>query len=85
MRCPTPSIESRDGPARAAKTWNRKEADLKEIIEQLALILDKKPVHWTQRVGRVVGRNRPSGQITEFLGTDTVQALWPDASGHQSS
>ncbi|MCZ6652942.1 MAG: AAA family ATPase [Planctomycetota bacterium] len=53
----------------AAKTWNRKQADLKEVIEELTQVLDEKHLHWTMRVGRAVGATLPTGQIADFLGS----------------
>ena len=50
----------------SAKSWNRQDEDIKTVIEQLASILDTKPIHWTVRVGRVMGRARPQGQIADF-------------------
>lgn len=59
-----------------ASTWNRQDVNLKEVINQIAQILDPKNVHWTFRVGRVIGRNRPAGQLATFLGDDVVTAIW---------
>lgn len=60
----------------SAETWDRKTSDIKDVIEQLSLILDPKSVHWTMRVGRVIGRARPEGQLAEMLGEALIQALW---------
>lgn len=60
----------------SAGSWDRKTADIKEVIEQLALILDPKRVHWTLRVAKVIGSARPTGQIEQFLGGEVVSALW---------
>lgn len=61
---------------KTALTWDRKTEDIKEIIEQVATILDPKHVHWTLRVAKILGENRPSGHIKEFLGEEVVDALW---------
>ena len=60
-----------------AKTWDRKRGDIKRVINEVAQIVDMKPIHWTVRVGRVLGRRRPQGQVAEFLGPAVVNALWP--------
>lgn len=60
----------------AAQTWDRRTSDLKSVIEQVSLILDPKAVHWTTRVGRAIGRQRPEGQLAEFLGAEVIAALW---------
>lgn len=61
---------------RAVIGCDRRAHDLKSVIEQLSLILDPKRVHWTVRVAAVIGKNRPEGQIGEFLGEEVVTALW---------
>ena len=63
----------------AACTWDRRTADLKEIINETATIVDPKHLHWTVRLGRVIGATVPSGQLAAFLGETTVKALWPKA------
>lgn len=60
-----------------AKTWDRKLEDIKQVINEVAQIVDMKPIHWTVRVGRVLGRSRPQGQVAEFLGPSVIDALWP--------
>lgn len=55
---------------------NRKTVDVKNIIQELSVILDQKHVHWTVRVARVIGRQRPQGMIADFLGVEVVDALW---------
>ena len=61
---------------RAVIACDRRAHDLKPVIEQLSLILDPKRVHWTVRVAAVIGKNRPVGQIGDFLGEEVVNALW---------
>lgn len=56
--------------------WDREKVDIKRIINEIAVILDKKNVPWTQRVGAAIGRARPSGELATFLGEDVVSALW---------
>ena len=59
--------------------WDRKSVDIKEVIEQLSLILDPKKVHWTLRVAKAIGDIRPKGQLGEFLGEEVILALWGTA------
>jgi predicted ATPase len=59
-----------------AATWDRRNADIKNLIDEISIILDEKRVHWTVRVANVIGRTRPSGQLGEFLGTEVVVSLW---------
>lgn len=61
----------------AAKSWDRRHVDVKDVIEQISFILDPKGVHWTSRVGRAIGRQRPEGQLADFLGAEVLAALWP--------
>jgi len=55
-----------------------KSADIKEIINEIAKIIDDKQLHWTHRVGKVLGKEKPLGQIAEFLGEDVVNNLWKE-------
>jgi len=59
-----------------ARAWNRESEDLKEVINEVSQIIDPKNVHWTFRIGHVLGRSWPSGQIANFLGEAVVEALW---------
>jgi ABC-type branched-subunit amino acid transport system ATPase component len=59
-----------------AATWDRMKDDIKSVISELSMILDPKHVHWTLRVGRAIGKTRPTGQLSTFLGANVVGALW---------
>lgn len=61
---------------RRAAEWDRRTVDIKHLSEEISEILDPKHVHWTARVGAVIGKCRPSGQLSEFLGLGLVNALW---------
>jgi hypothetical protein len=53
--------------------------DCKDVIVQISEILDDpRHVDWAKRVGSVIGENRPTGQLEEFLGRQILNALWPD-------
>jgi hypothetical protein len=56
--------------------WDRRTVDLHQCINQLTQILDPKNVHWTIRVAKALGTERPSGQIADFLGAEVLNALW---------
>lgn len=58
------------------KSMNRKTDDFKPIINQIASILDEKPLVWSHRLGRALGNNRPNGQLKEFLGDEVVDSIW---------
>lgn len=60
-----------------AATWDRKTVDLKQVINQLERILDPKPVPWTVRVGRVLGRAKPMGLLADYIGPQAIASLWP--------
>ncbi len=66
-----------------AREWDRRMVDLKGFMGEISQAIDPKAVHWTHRVGQVVGRGRPSGQLADFLGEPVIQALWP--AGHVSA
>ena len=59
-----------------APTWDRRQDDVKPVINEVSKIIDTKGVHWTQRVGVAIGASRPAGMLAEFLGADVVTALW---------
>ena len=59
--------------------WDRKTCDIKEVIEEIARIIDPKHVHWTLRVGKHLGKHYPEGQIAEFLGQSVIEELWGSA------
>ncbi len=59
-----------------AAAWNRQTENIKDVINQVASILDEKHVHWTIRVGVTIGRSVPTGQLREFLGDQVTTALW---------
>jgi len=59
--------------------WDRKTADIKDVIQQLVYILDPdKKVPWTLRVAKCIGDKKPEGQIAEFLGENIIKALWKE-------
>jgi ABC-type branched-subunit amino acid transport system ATPase component len=60
-----------------APTWDRQQVDLKHVINELAMILDPKGVHWTTRIGQTIGRNKPNGTLGAFLGPEVMGAFWP--------
>lgn len=71
-----PTFGQKQQKLEAVEGWDRRLADVKDVIEQLSQILDPKKVHWTLRVAKVIGTARPSGQIAEFLGGEVIEALW---------
>jgi hypothetical protein len=58
-------------------TWDRKTHDVKAVVNELSNILDSKKVHWTTRIGTAIGRNKPTGQLADFLGQSVMNAIWP--------
>ena len=56
--------------------WERKTADVKDVIRQIEEILDDKRVPWTMRVAKQVGSRKPEGQLADFLGVDLINAFW---------
>jgi predicted ATPase len=61
----------------ACDDWDRQNDDLKDVISEVADILDERHVHWTRRVGDCLGKSRPVGQLATFIGNSTIDALWP--------
>lgn len=56
--------------------WNRKTVDCKSVIKQISQILDDKQLPWTYRLGKELGKSKPTGQLAEFLGSEVVKAIW---------
>jgi predicted ATPase len=69
----------KQGQLAAIDTWYRRKADIKKVIRELSVCLDDKSVHWTDRVGRVIGRQRPTGMLADFLGEGVLSAFWSDS------
>ena len=62
---------------RALVGIDRKLADIKPIISEIAEILDPKKLLWSVRLGKFIGKERPTGQLAEFIGEKTMQLIWP--------
>jgi hypothetical protein len=56
---------------------DRRQGDLKGLMELLGHKLDSKNVPWTIRVSSVIGKNRPIGSLEQFLGVPVMAAIWP--------
>lgn len=59
--------------------WRR--VDLKGLMNQVSEILDPKRVDWAIRLGSVIGKMRPNGELADFLGAQVLEALWPRSPG----
>lgn len=57
-------------------SWDRKNQDCKNVIKEVARILDQKNLYWAYRLGKVLGKNHPTGQLAEFLGENLIKTLW---------
>lgn len=57
-------------------TWDRKNEDIKEVIGPLSEILDPTGPHWTVRVGKCIGEQKPTGQLAEFIGDSVINTFW---------
>jgi ABC-type branched-subunit amino acid transport system ATPase component len=55
---------------------DRRSGDVKSIINEIAEILDPKKLLWSVRLGKIIGRTRPTGSLEEFLGDPLVHSLW---------
>lgn len=55
---------------------NRQTSDVKNIINEIAEILDPKNLLWTVRLGKLIGKEKPEGMLGEFIGEDVVNTLW---------
>jgi len=53
-------------------------ADFKDVIHQAANELDPEGLTWQERVGKVIGKQRPTGELASFLGEQLLDMLWPN-------
>jgi hypothetical protein len=61
---------------KALQEIDRKKGDVKNIINEIAEIIDPKKLLWTVRLGKTLGKSRPTGQLAEFIGETNVQLIW---------
>lgn len=57
-------------------SWDRKTIDLKGYINEIQDSIDDKHVNWAMRIGRTIGKQKPTGQLADYLGTDVMNAFW---------
>ena len=55
---------------------HRKTADIKIIINEIAEILDPKKLLWSVRLGKIIGKSRPTGMLEDYLGEEFVSNIW---------
>lgn len=56
--------------------WDLQNDDLKNIIAEVSRIIDPKSLPWQVRVGKAIGKRRPTGELLSFLGESVVNTLW---------
>jgi len=61
------------------KSWNRKSVDCKKYINEIANILDEKKLSWAYRLGKELGKQKPTGQLSDYLGNEVISSLWKSA------
>lgn len=62
---------------KAIGTINRQTADVKKLINEISEILDPKKLLWTVRLGKHLGKDRPTGMLAQFIGCDILDSVWP--------
>lgn len=67
---------AKEDALRAAIDLDRKAGDVKSVINEIAEILDPKRLLWSVRLGKVMGRGRPSGMLAAFIGEPVLDLLW---------
>ena len=60
------------------KLGDKRNADFKDDVKRFAKELDSENLSWQERVGKVIGNQRPTGELASFLGTELVDILWPN-------
>lgn len=78
-------VQSKEHGKKASKLakvseWDKQNEDIKDVINEVSMILDEKNVHWTIRIGRRIGKERPQGELAQFLGKQVVLSLWGEES-----
>jgi len=63
---------------RAVANIGRKCDEIKHIVSEIAEILDPKKLLWSVRLGKFIGKEKPTGQMADFIGEKTLQLLWPE-------
>ncbi len=64
---------------------DRQKGDIKNIINEIAETLDSKKLLWTVRLGKYIGKGKPSGMLESFIGANIVSVLWSDSDNEQAS
>jgi len=57
------------------ESWNMQKDDLKNIVNEVAEILDPKKLHWTVRVGKVIGAGAFGNEMRNFLGEKICEKI----------
>jgi Predicted ATP-dependent endonuclease of the OLD family len=58
------------------KLLDKRTDDFKNIINEIAKILDDKQLTWAFRLGKILGAERPKGQLEDYLGSELMKELW---------
>ena len=74
--------KSSDYGQKAAKlnsidSWDRLNEDIKDVINELYQIIDPHRLHWAIRLGKVIGAQKPTGQLATYLSADVLATFWP--------
>jgi energy-coupling factor transporter ATP-binding protein EcfA2 len=67
---------SKESAIRLLAEADRRTVDVKLVINEVAQILDPKGLVWTVRLGKTIGRGRPTGMLAEFIGPSNVDLFW---------
>jgi hypothetical protein len=51
-------------------------AQVKVNINEISAILGHKLDRWQQRIGKTIGKAKPTGELEAFLGPDVIQEWW---------
>lgn len=61
---------------KSIESWDRKKRDCKNVINEVAKILDERNLLWSQCLGKTLSKEKPTGQLAEFLGSSVVDTFW---------
>jgi|APSaa5957512535_1039671.scaffolds.fasta_scaffold27089_5 hypothetical protein len=58
------------------KSWDKRNHDCKDIINELSKILDTRNLVWSQRIGKELAKTHPVGELADFLGSEVIKNIW---------
>jgi len=58
---------------------DKQNSKFKDVIRTAVNELDQDHLTWQERVGKTIGKQRPTGELANFLGCDLLDIIWPSS------